>query len=66
MREFDDKRRQARITDEELALEASVPCSTISRYRHGRQQPTVDKWIEMNLALDRLITQRVQHLMGLG
>jgi hypothetical protein len=66
MRAFDKRRRQARILDEELSDESGVACATISRYRHGRQQPSVDRWGERQDALDRLISRRAVELRKLA
>jgi transcriptional regulator with XRE-family HTH domain len=66
MRDFDQRRRHARIKDEELAEESGVACATISRYRHGRQQPSVDRWNELNGALDKLIARRAAELTSLA
>lgn len=66
MRDFDDRRRHARIRDDELADESGIASATISRYRHGRQQPSVDRWAELNSALDRLIAQRHEEIASLA
>lgn len=66
MTDFDERRRRARIRDEELSVESGVACATISRYRHGRQQPSVDRWNELNAALDRLIGKRAKELTRLA
>lgn len=66
MREFDQRRRHARIKDEELSEVSGVACATISRYRHGRQQPSVDRWNELNAALDKLIGERARELTRLA
>lgn len=62
MRDFDRRRKRAQIRDEELARESGVACATISRYRHGRQQPSVDRWGDLHAALDRLIAKRATQL----
>lgn len=66
MVDFDQRRRRARILDEELANESGVACATISRYRHGRQQPSVDRWAILQAALDRLISRRATELRKLA
>lgn len=58
MRDFDIRRRRARITDEELADASGISSATISRYRHGKQQPSVDRWVELSTALERLVAMR--------
>ena len=66
MTAFDKRRRRARILDEELATELGVSPATISRYRHGRQQPSVDRWGVLQDALDRLISRRATELRKLA
>jgi transcriptional regulator with XRE-family HTH domain len=63
---FDRRRKRARILDEELASESGVSCATISRYRHGRQQPSVDRWAILQEALDQLISRRATELRKLA
>jgi transcriptional regulator with XRE-family HTH domain len=65
MIEFDKRRRRAHIVDRELAEEVGMTQTTISRYRRGRQQPSVDRWGELQAALDRLIAKRAKELRRL-
>lgn len=62
MRDFDRRQRRARITDGELAKASGLSSATISRYRSGKQQPNVDRWIRLTTALAKLVAARQAEL----
>lgn len=66
MHDFDERRRAARVTDEELSKRAGVHVSAISHYRKNRRQPLVDGWARLNSALDELIEERAAELRRLA
>jgi len=62
MHALDRRRKDARISSDELARECGLSNTTLSRWRHGKQQPTVDQWLIVAGKLDALIDRRAEFL----
>lgn len=60
--EFDARRGAARVSDDAVSRMSGVPQANISRYRTGRTDPRMSRWIAINNALDAIIAERLREL----
>jgi hypothetical protein len=66
MADLDERRKTAGITYVELSKASDTALVNLSRYRNGHQQPTVDRWIVIQEALEKLIADRAAAMNALA